>query len=73
MHHTANKRYAAQKPFPQGSRNHLRVFMKHLIQIGGTYAPTYLTQDQIDEILNSPMERGHLDAQGKLIFGSIGW
>lgn len=41
------------------SRNHLRSFMKVLIQEGGTYVPKYVTQAQFDAIVNSPMETGN--------------
>lgn len=43
----------------QGSRNHLRSFMKVLTQQGGTYVPQYLSQTDFDAIVNSPMEAGH--------------
>lgn len=42
----------------RGSRNHLRAFMKVLIQQGGTYVPQYITQAEFDAIVNSAMETG---------------
>jgi hypothetical protein len=42
----------------RGSRNHLRAFMKVLIQQGGTYVPEYITQAEFDAIVNSAMEIG---------------
>lgn len=42
----------------RGSRNHLRAFMKVLIQQGGTYVPQYISQAEFDAIVNSPMETG---------------
>lgn len=42
----------------RGSRNHLRAFMKVLIQQGGTYVPQYITQAEFDDIVNSAIETG---------------
>jgi len=42
----------------RGSRNHLRAFMKILIQQGGTYVPQYISQAEFDAIVNSGMEIG---------------
>ena len=42
-----------------GSRNHMRAFVGALEKRDATYVPEeYLTQDELDEILNSPMETG---------------
>ena len=42
-----------------GSRNHMRSFVGALEKHDATYVPEdYLTQDELDEILNSPMETG---------------
>jgi hypothetical protein len=41
------------------SRNHLRSFMKLLIQQGGSYVPQYISQAEFDAIVNSPMETGN--------------
>jgi hypothetical protein len=42
----------------RGSRNHLRAYMKTLVQQGGSYTPQYLSQTEFDAIVNSPMETG---------------
>ncbi len=42
----------------QGSRNHLRSYMKTLTQQGGRYTPIYISQAEFDAIVNSPMESG---------------
>jgi hypothetical protein len=38
-----------------------------------SYDAQYLTQEQVDEIINSPMERGLVDENGDPIFGNTGW
>lgn len=43
----------------KASRNHLRSFVKVLLQRGITYIPQYLTQSEYDTIINSPMETGN--------------
>ncbi|MFN2343331.1 MAG: DUF2202 domain-containing protein [Desulfonatronovibrio sp.] len=48
----------------KGSRNHLRSFYATLLAAGGNYSPEFLTQQQFDEIVNSPMERGRVDQDG---------
>lgn len=42
----------------RGSRNHLRAFMKVLVQQGGSYLPQYISQAEFDAIVNSPVETG---------------
>ncbi len=42
----------------RGSRNHLRAFVSNLAAQGVTYEPQILSQEEYDEIINSPMERG---------------
>ena len=42
----------------RGSRNHLRAYMKVLVQQGGSYTPQYISQAEFDAIVNSPMETG---------------
>ncbi len=37
-----------------GSRNHLRSFVKDIVQEGATYTPQFLTQMDYDLIINSP-------------------
>jgi hypothetical protein len=42
----------------RASRNHLRSFAKLIAAAGETYEAQYLTQEEFDEIANSPMETG---------------
>lgn len=42
----------------RGSRNHLRAFMKVLMQQGGSYVPQFISQAEFDAIVNSPVETG---------------
>jgi hypothetical protein len=42
----------------RGSGNHLRAFMKVLVQQGGSYTPKYISQTAFDTIVNSPIETG---------------
>lgn len=42
----------------RGSRNHLRAFMRVLVQQGGSYVPRYIGQTEFDAIVNSPNETG---------------
>ncbi len=52
----------------KGSRNHLRSFYKLILLNGATYEPQYLSQEEFDAIVNSPMERGVvLDADGNVL------
>jgi len=51
----------------KGSRNHLRSFYYQMELLGIVYEAQYLTQDQIDAILDHPMERGMVDSDGNLI------
>ena len=44
----------------KGSRNHLRSFVGQLVLFDETYEAQYLEQEEVDEILNSPMETGNL-------------
>ena len=43
----------------KGSRNHLRSFYRNIVKAGGNYAPQYITQQEFDAIINSPMETGY--------------
>jgi len=43
----------------RGSRNHLRSFSKQLSKQGEAYSAQYLTQEEINNILNSGQERGN--------------
>lgn len=42
----------------KGSRNHLRAFNKQLINLGISYTPVYITREEYDQIVNSPIENG---------------
>jgi hypothetical protein len=42
----------------KGSRNHLRAFAGQLELLGESYAAQYLSQEEVDDIINSPMEKG---------------
>lgn len=57
----------------KGSRNHLRAYVGQLSAYGEAYEGTYLTQDEIDEIVNSPMERGLYDQDGNPFYPDVGW
>ena len=43
----------------QGSRNHLRAFVRSLDMLGLTYEPEILSVSEYSDIINSPMERGN--------------
>jgi hypothetical protein len=56
---------AVYQNLQKGSRNHLRSFTRVINRNGETYTPVYITQDQYDEIINTPSENGvTYDAQG---------
>ena len=40
----------------KGSRNHLRSFDKQIKNNGGVYTPIYISQEQYDDTINSPIE-----------------
>ena len=42
----------------KGSRNHMRAFFANLDDMSIVYTPVYISQQEYDEIVNSPMERG---------------
>lgn len=42
----------------KGSRNHLRSFYSQIVSAGGTYTAQYITQAQLEAIVNSPKETG---------------
>jgi len=42
----------------KGSRNHLRSFFKNLLNAGITYQAVYITQPELEAIINSSMETG---------------
>jgi hypothetical protein len=41
-----------------GSRNHLRAYVGQIEDLGIVYEAQYLTQDEVDAIVDSPVERG---------------
>lgn len=43
----------------RGSRNHMRAFTKQLTKQGVSYQANYLTQKEVDDIINSPQEKGN--------------
>ena len=57
----------------KGSRNHLRAFFSQITQNGASYQRKYLSQAEIDAIVNSPMEKGLYDENGNPLYGHIGW
>ena len=42
----------------KGSRNHLRAFTSNLAKYGITYEPQYLSKEEYEKIVSSPMEKG---------------
>jgi hypothetical protein len=56
----------------KGSRNHLRTFHKKLTRLGIVYDPQFLTQEEYDEIVYSPKEKGVVDASGEYLCGGEG-
>jgi len=42
----------------KGSRNHMRNFYSNLKSLGFTYVPQFITQYELDAIVNTTMERG---------------
>jgi len=53
----------------KGSRNHLRAFTRLLERYGESYEPVYLSPNEYQEILDSPREKGVVDADGELLCG----
>ena len=56
----------------KGSRNHLRAFVSQLSANGVEYEAQYLPPVEVDEIVNSPHERGAVDENGQRIAGGRG-
>jgi len=42
----------------KGSRNHMRSFYSQIISAGGTYSAQFISQAELDAILNTPKEKG---------------
>jgi hypothetical protein len=57
----------------KGSLNHLRAFVSQLSAHGEIYDGTYLKPEEIEEIVNSPMERGLYDHDGNPLYPIVGW
>ena len=57
----------------KGSRNHLRAFVSQLAAYNEIYEGTYLAQEEIEEIVDSPMERGLYNHEGNPLYPEIGW
>lgn len=51
---------AVYEELMKGSRNHLRSFWDVLTKNGFTYEPQFISQEEFDAIINSPMERSNL-------------
>ncbi len=49
---------AVYQNLAKGSRNHLRAYTSQLSMNGETYQAQFLTQEQVEDIITSPMERG---------------
>ncbi|MGE0089086.1 MAG: DUF2202 domain-containing protein [Bacteroidales bacterium] len=59
----------------RGSRNHLRAFHNQLTSLGIVYTPVYISQEDYDQIVNSPIEKGKQykgNGQGKKRNGGNG-
>jgi len=57
----------------KGSRNHIRAFISQMTRFQLEYHAQYLSPQELQDILDSPMERGLYDSEGKPYFGSTGW
>lgn len=57
----------------KGSRNHMRSFVRLMERYQLMYQARFLSPEELAEILDSPMERGLYDADGKPYFGDTGW
>lgn len=49
----------------RASKNHMREFYSQLQSRGGSYTPQYITQQQYNEIVNSPKEHGGTNASAQ--------
>ncbi len=56
----------------KGSRNHLRAFGAMLATYGETYEAQFLTQEEVDAIINSDRETGRYDADGNPVSNGQG-
>ena len=53
----------------KGSRNHLRIFSRSLARRGVTFEPAYLSPEEYQALVESPLEGGVVDATGERICG----
>ena len=51
----------------KGSRNHLRSFYSQISRIGASYAPSYLSAGEYNEIVSSPREAGPVNSDSGVI------
>jgi len=42
----------------KGSRNHLRAFVRQLSRLGESYEPRYISKEEFERIISTPIERG---------------
>ena len=42
----------------KGSRNHLRSFYRNILNVGGSYTPIYITQEEFETVIQGNMETG---------------
>ncbi len=56
----------------KGSRNHMRAFATQLKNLGINYQAQFLSQEEVDKIINSPWERGRVDKDGNRVSGPQG-
>ena len=57
----------------KGSRNHMRAFSGALDRRGVEYEPVYLSAEEYREILDTPREKGIVDAEGEALCGGRRW
>ena len=51
----------------KASRNHLRIFSNWLKKIGENYQPKYISKEEYQKTISTPIERGPVDINGKPI------
>ncbi|WP_211356876.1 DUF2202 domain-containing protein [Phaeodactylibacter luteus] len=49
----------------RGSRNHLRSFVGELEKLGANYTPQYISSEEFEAIISSPMETGTAGGKGQ--------
>lgn len=69
LKHTDNQDIkVAYQNLLKGSRNHMRAFSHMLLRAGEKYTPKYISQNEFNSIINSPIEKGLYNANGNPIF-----